>query len=144
MLQTLRTRASLPLLLAALAWSTGTVSTALHFHDIVHAVDSATGQVVHVGSFGHKYGHPGVHDHDEPGGHTCQLVAAADVPDGPEACLHLSGLLHAVSLFATAAHLAVSPLCWDAPTAPIAIIEAAPIELLYLAPKLSPPHSVPA
>jgi len=60
---------------------------------------------------------------------------------GPESCYHVSGLIHAASVLATAPAPPWSPRhrslrTGDAPGTP-----AAAIDLLFLAPKLPPPPS---
>ncbi len=136
-----RPRAAFALLLATLAWSTGTAATALHFHGVAHAVDAATGQVVHLGCCGHHHGDHAAREH---GGPTHSAPGWADekqTPHGPESCLHLSGLIHAASVLAA---LPARPGLPDLPlpgAAHAAAAAATTIELLSLAPKLPPPRA---
>lgn len=135
----IRTRVVLILLLATLAWSVGTASTTLHFHGVVHAVDAATGQVVHLGCCGHHHGDDGVHEHVGPPHSAPGWTSAMQGSHGPEACLHLSSLIHAASVLAA---LPARPGLPDLPLPSVARVGSAAantIELLSLAPKLPPP-----
>ncbi len=137
-------RRTLALLLASLAWIAGGVSTAVHFHGVGHVRDAATGQVIHLGCGGGHAGdhgdhHLGDHGHDDHGEAGPRLAQHPQAPHAPENCALLAGLAHSAGGLGAQVGPGTSGMDSSSNPPRLASLPNRAIELLQLAPKLSPP-----
>jgi len=129
------------LLLTSIVWCLGTVGAAIHFHGVPHAVDEATGQVVHLQ---HQCRHHHAH-HDESAASDDASPRVRQEQSGRhrgvDACQQLPAAYHASSLAAAGATVVRARARTTTASHSSEAAAFRGIALLSLAPKLSPPST---
>ena len=123
-------------------WGFVSLAVAVHFYSVVHAVDPATHEVIHLHdqACGHLHGHPQAEGGDAPTTDEWRPQHDQDRAGEQQTCAFLSAAQHASSVLLAQPSLAGSPrMGLASPSGPGDDGER-DIALLALAPKLPPPH----
>ncbi len=131
------------LLAAWIVWSLVSLSAAVHFHAVAHAVDPVTGETVHQHAPAHADGRGSPASPTDPRAERARALTSEPAGSGAderEICALLSAAIHASSLPGAAPSLAEAPRVDGARAPAPPVRDTATVDLLSLAPKQSPPR----